>query len=79
MRFLSLWADNDISYDLTGRGVFSTCHFQTGAFLLEYRGDVINNEEYERRVKIYHDALKVFMFEFRHNGKKLWYVNFKNN
>lgn len=54
--------------------MFSKCHFQKGAFLFEYRGDVINREEYERRVKIYHDAMKVFMFEFRHNGKKMWYV-----
>ncbi|MED6259299.1 hypothetical protein ATANTOWER_020404 [Ataeniobius toweri] len=63
----------DVQYinSFKGRGVFSTCHFQRGAFLLEYRGDVINKQEYERRLKIYHDALKVFMFEFRHNGKQL--------
>ncbi|XP_043960953.1 cell wall protein DAN4-like [Gambusia affinis] len=74
--FVSLSQDKDgfsVQYinSFKGRGVFSTCHFQTGAFLLEYRGDVINSKEYENRVKIYHDAMKVFMFEFRHNGKKL--------
>ncbi len=38
------------------------------------RGDLISKEENEQRQRIYHDALKVFMFEFRYNGKLLWYV-----
>ncbi|XP_058625499.1 uncharacterized protein LOC131536523 [Onychostoma macrolepis] len=54
-----------------GRGVFSCTEFDKGDFLLEYRGDLISKEEYERRQRIYHDALKVFMFEFRYNGKLL--------
>ncbi|KAM9707776.1 uncharacterized protein ACNS7B_000282 isoform 5-T5 [Menidia menidia] len=74
--FVSLNQDKDgfdVQYinSYKGRGVFSKCHIQAGAFLLEYRGDLINREEYERRVKVYHDAMKVFMFEFRHDGKKL--------
>lgn len=57
-----------------GRGVFSCTDFDKGDFLLEYRGDLISREECERRQRIYHDALKVFMYEFRFNGKFLWYV-----
>ncbi|KAI4877769.1 hypothetical protein NFI96_032658, partial [Prochilodus magdalenae] len=53
-----------------GRGVFSCIHFDKGDFLLEYRGDLISKQECERRQKVYHDALKVFMFEFRYNGKR---------
>lgn len=57
-----------------GRGVFSCTEFDKGEILLEYRGDLISKEECERRQRIYHNALKVFMFEFRYNGKLLWYV-----
>ncbi len=54
--------------------MFSCTEFDKGDFLLEYRGDLISKEENERRQRIYHDALKVFMFEFRYNGKLRWYV-----
>ncbi|XP_052406655.1 uncharacterized protein LOC127952310 [Carassius gibelio] len=56
---------------LKGRSVFSCTDFEKGDFLLEYRGDLISKEECERRQRIYHHALKVFMFEFRYNGKLL--------
>ncbi|KAI7790856.1 N-lysine methyltransferase KMT5A-A-like [Triplophysa rosa] len=55
-----------------GRGVFTSSHFHKGDFLIEYRGDVINKEDYERRLKLYDNALEVFLFEFRFNGKQLW-------
>ncbi|XP_077422406.1 uncharacterized protein LOC144052330 isoform X6 [Vanacampus margaritifer] len=54
-----------------GRGVFSTCSFQKGDFLIEYRGELVSKQERENRLRVYHDALKVFMFEFRFNGKTL--------
>ncbi|XP_034549759.1 N-lysine methyltransferase KMT5A-A-like [Notolabrus celidotus] len=62
----------DIKYidSFKGRGVFSSRHFQKGDFLVEYRGEVITQQEYERRHRVYHDALQVFMFEFRFNGKQ---------
>ncbi|KAL7846121.1 hypothetical protein AOLI_G00243130 [Acnodon oligacanthus] len=53
----------------TGRGIFSSVHFDKGDFLLEYRGELISKQECERRQNIHHGALKVFMFEFRYNGK----------
>ncbi|KAF4082026.1 hypothetical protein AMELA_G00146890 [Ameiurus melas] len=64
----------DIKYinSVKGRGVFSCRHFQKGDFLVEYRGDVITKQEYERRLRVYHRALEVFLFEFRFNGKQLW-------
>ncbi|KAL7846074.1 hypothetical protein AOLI_G00242660, partial [Acnodon oligacanthus] len=52
-----------------GRGIFSSVHFDKGDFLLEYRGELISKHECERRQNIHHGALKVFMFEFRYNGK----------
>ncbi|XDV16124.1 hypothetical protein PO909_015963 [Leuciscus waleckii] len=57
--------------DSKGRGVFSCTEFDKGDFLLEYRGDLISKEECERRQRVYHDALKVFLFEFRYDGKLL--------
>ncbi|XP_035764028.1 LOW QUALITY PROTEIN: histone-lysine N-methyltransferase set-1-like [Neolamprologus brichardi] len=57
-----------------GRGIFTTVLFQKGDFLLEYRGKLITKEECERRHRVYHDSLKVFMFEFKFDGK-LWCVD----
>nr|XP_057918262.1 uncharacterized protein LOC131109854 isoform X2 [Doryrhamphus excisus]XP_057918263.1 uncharacterized protein LOC131109854 isoform X2 [Doryrhamphus excisus] len=74
--FASLGKDKD-GFDIRfinsfkGRGVFSKRHFEKGEFLIEYRGQVISKQEHENRLCIYHDALKVFMFEFRYNGKNL--------
>ncbi|XP_023207185.1 uncharacterized protein LOC111611997 [Xiphophorus maculatus] len=46
-----------------------------GAFkkeiLIEYRGEVISRKEQENRLKIYHDALEAFMFDFKFNGQQL--------
>ncbi|XP_063353720.1 histone-lysine N-methyltransferase EHMT2-like [Pelmatolapia mariae] len=57
-----------------GRGIFTTVPFQKGDFLLEYRGKLITKDECERRHRVYHDSLKVFMFEFKFDGK-LWCVD----
>ncbi|XP_029949996.1 uncharacterized protein LOC115390320 isoform X2 [Salarias fasciatus] len=66
----------DIQYidAFKGRGIFSTTPFEKGDFLLEYRGELINKQECEKRQRLYHSSLKVFMFEFRFNGK-LWCVD----
>ncbi|CAB1431594.1 unnamed protein product [Pleuronectes platessa] len=66
----------DINYinAFKGGGIFTSALFEKGDFLCEYRGDLISNEECERRQRIYHDTLKVFMFEFRFSGK-LWCVD----
>ncbi|XP_076743235.1 histone-lysine N-methyltransferase Set8-like [Maylandia zebra] len=63
----------DVRYidSFKGRGVFSCRSFQKGDFLFEYRGQIITKEEQENRMKLYHDALKVFIFDFKFNGKQL--------
>ncbi|KAJ0006435.1 hypothetical protein NQD34_013708 [Periophthalmus magnuspinnatus] len=69
--------DFDIKYinSFKGRGVFSCRDFQKGDFLIEYRGEVITKKEQECRLKVYHKALKVFMFDFHFNGNQFWYVS----
>ncbi|XP_063048676.1 uncharacterized protein LOC134442436, partial [Engraulis encrasicolus] len=57
-----------------GRGIFATVPFEKGNFLLEYRGDFITIEECQRRQRFYHDNRKVFMFEFRFDGK-IWCID----
>ncbi|GAA6231476.1 uncharacterized protein LOC108899356 [Lates japonicus] len=57
-----------------GRGIFTSIPFEKGDFLLEYRGELTSKQECERRQRLYHANLKVFMFEFRFNGK-LWCVD----
>ncbi|XP_032416704.1 uncharacterized protein LOC116718647 [Xiphophorus hellerii] len=66
----------DVTYinAFKGRGIFATTSFQKGDFLCEYRGELISKEECERRQRVYHDNLKVFLFEFYFNGK-LWCVD----
>ena len=39
-------------------------NFAKGEFVLEYRGDLINAEESRRRQRVYHSAMKGFMFDF---------------
>ncbi|KAJ4927346.1 hypothetical protein JOQ06_015079 [Pogonophryne albipinna] len=74
--FSSLCKDKD-GFDVKfinsfkGRGVFSCRPFQNGDFLIEYRGEVITKSERENRQKVYHNALKIFMFDFRLNGQEL--------
>ncbi|XP_041954724.1 uncharacterized protein LOC121713822 isoform X4 [Alosa sapidissima] len=53
-----------------GRGVFSQTYFEKGDFLVEYRGEIISFDECQRRKRIYHAALQVYLFEFKVNGKK---------
>lgn len=59
---------------LLGRGVFSSSHYRKEDFLVEYRGDIITKEECERRRRLYHNALEVFLFQLLFNGRLLWYV-----
>ncbi|CAL8256049.1 unnamed protein product [Boreogadus saida] len=47
-----------------GRGVFAKAQFQKADFVVEYRGELINSEESQRRRRIYHGQCTVFMFDF---------------
>ncbi|XP_052412665.1 histone-lysine N-methyltransferase SETD5-like [Carassius gibelio] len=52
-----------------GRGLFAKGSFCKGDFIVEYRGELINYAELERRRKLYHPSCAVFMFEFKWRGK----------
>ncbi|KAG9259815.1 N-lysine methyltransferase KMT5A-like, partial [Astyanax mexicanus] len=57
-----------------GRGVFAKSSICKGDFLVEYRGDMINEAESQRRRNIYHPSCTVFMFDFKWKGK-LWCID----
>jgi SET domain-containing protein len=60
---------HDLIY-FTGYGVYSTEHFQSGSFLLQYCGEKITEEEAIERMK--KPATENMMFFYTHKGKKLW-------
>ncbi|KAM9750700.1 N-lysine methyltransferase KMT5A-like [Menidia menidia] len=66
----------DVKYINTfkGRGVFATATFLKGEFVVEYRGDLIDSKEEERRRKLYHAKSVVFMFGFRWR-EKTWCID----
>ncbi|XP_034056095.1 uncharacterized protein LOC117535690 isoform X1 [Gymnodraco acuticeps] len=66
----------DVQYinAIKGRGIFTSIPFQTGDFLIEYRGELISQQECETRLERYPVRLKGFMFEFHFDGK-LWCVD----
>ncbi|XP_051285298.1 uncharacterized protein LOC127379576 isoform X6 [Dicentrarchus labrax] len=52
-----------------GRGIFALSSFSKGDFVLEYRGDMIDNAESQRRRRIYHPSCVAFMFSFKWRGR----------
>ncbi|XP_048029612.1 N-lysine methyltransferase KMT5A-like [Megalobrama amblycephala] len=48
-----------------GCGVFAKSSFCKGDFVVEYRGDMINDAELQRRRKRYHASYAAFMFDFK--------------
>lgn len=55
-----------------GRGIFAKSLICKGDFVVEYRGDMINHTESQRRRKIYHSSCTAFMFDFKWRGKTWW-------
>ena len=55
-----------------GKGVFATKMFQKGSFLLEYKGELISQEEGERREEEYDESLGSFIFFFTMGRKTMW-------
>ncbi|TKS87310.1 N-lysine methyltransferase KMT5A [Collichthys lucidus] len=51
-----------------GRGLFAV-GFCKGDFVVEYRGDLIDDVEAERRRKVYHPSCAAFFFLFKWRGK----------
>ncbi|TKS64906.1 N-lysine methyltransferase KMT5A [Collichthys lucidus] len=52
-----------------GRGLFAVDLFCKGDFVVEYRGDLIDDVEAERRRKVYHPSCAAFFFLFKWRGK----------
>ncbi|XP_073342690.1 uncharacterized protein [Pagrus major] len=52
-----------------GRGVFAKGTISRGQFVAEYRGDMINDAEYQSRRRVYHPTCAAFMFAFKWRGK----------
>ena len=44
----------------TGRGVFAKGAISRGQFVAEYRGDMINDADYQRRRRVYHRSCAAF-------------------
>uniref|UniRef100_A0A8C2E0Z5 SET domain-containing protein n=1 Tax=Cyprinus carpio TaxID=7962 RepID=A0A8C2E0Z5_CYPCA len=52
-----------------GRGLFAKGSICKDEFVVEYRGDIINDAELQNRRKRYHTSSAAFMFEFKWRGK----------
>uniref|UniRef100_A0A8P4GA03 SET domain-containing protein n=1 Tax=Dicentrarchus labrax TaxID=13489 RepID=A0A8P4GA03_DICLA len=69
-------AELEVKYinSFKGRGVFAKAHFHKGDFVVEYRGELINSEESQRRRRTYHVKCTVFMFDF-HWQERTWCID----
>ena len=54
---------------ISGSGVFATQTFKEGAFLLEYRGDLISLKEAKRREKMYEETEAGSLYRFKNREK----------
>ncbi|XP_016309115.1 uncharacterized protein LOC107663407 isoform X2 [Sinocyclocheilus anshuiensis] len=52
-----------------GHGLFAKGSICKGEFVVEYRGNIINDAELQSRRKRYHTSSAAFMFEFKWRGK----------
>ncbi|TRY60769.1 hypothetical protein DNTS_029621 [Danionella cerebrum] len=52
-----------------GRGLFAVRPFCKGDFVVEYRGDLVDEAEAERRRRVYHTSCAAFFFLFKWRGK----------
>jgi SET domain-containing protein len=59
-------------FTILGRGVFAKQWFQKGSFLLEYKGELISEEEGCHREEKYDDELGSFIFFFKMGSKTMW-------
>ncbi|XP_073714013.1 uncharacterized protein [Misgurnus anguillicaudatus] len=57
-----------------GRGIFTLAAFNQGDFVVEYRGELIDEAEAEHRRKLYHNACSIFMFDFIWK-RKTWCID----
>ncbi|XP_039677045.1 uncharacterized protein LOC120571949 isoform X2 [Perca fluviatilis] len=60
--------------EVKGRGVFAKTSICKGDFVVEYRGDIINDTESQGRRKLYHPSCAAFMFVFKWK-EKTWCID----
>lgn len=63
---------NIISLYFLGRGVFATEYFSKGSYLLEYKGELLTEEEGVKREQEYNESLGSFIFFFKSGAKTMW-------
>ena len=69
---LSLVFQLDSVHLISGQGVFVTRSFYKGEFLVRYTGDLISEEEEERRENAYTEQSGSFLYFFKDGRKKWW-------
>uniref|UniRef100_A0A9J8D2F0 SET domain-containing protein n=1 Tax=Cyprinus carpio carpio TaxID=630221 RepID=A0A9J8D2F0_CYPCA len=76
VKALDKTAELEVQYinSFKGRGVFAKTPFRKGDFVVEYRGELINSKESQRRRRTYHNRCAVFMFDF-YWQEKTWCVD----
>uniref|UniRef100_A0A9J8AB14 SET domain-containing protein n=1 Tax=Cyprinus carpio carpio TaxID=630221 RepID=A0A9J8AB14_CYPCA len=76
VKALDKTAELEVQYinSFKGRGVFAKARFRKGDFVVEYRGELINSKESQRRRRTYHNRCAVFMFDF-YWREKTWCVD----
>ncbi|XP_026089426.1 uncharacterized protein LOC113063327 isoform X1 [Carassius auratus] len=57
-----------------GRGVFASMSIDKGCFILEYRGELLSQEESQTRQNRYNETENTFLFEFDWNGRQ-WCID----
>ena len=57
----------------TGHGTFAKEDFSQCQFLLEYKGELIDRKEGEKRERLYPQSVRSFLYFFRHTQKRKTY------
>lgn len=70
--FRKLKTLNSHFFSFAGRGVFAKEAIYSGDFVVEYRGELLSQKDCEKRIDIYPDSSKVFIFEFEWKGECWW-------
>ncbi|CAJ1048439.1 uncharacterized protein LOC119023775 isoform X5 [Xyrichtys novacula] len=63
--------------DYKGRGVFTCAPIEKGSFVVEYRGELISQNERDKRQKKYTEKQSAFLFDFIWNNTK-WCIDASN-
>lgn len=66
----------DLLFGSLGYGVKAEKEFTKGDFILQYKGDVIDDKEAAVREELYSQhGMGCFMYYFNQAGKEVWYVS----